>query len=858
MTSIIANQSDSLQKLKEHLRIPVIAAPMFLVSNPSLVIEACLSGVIGSFPAPNARTIVDLDNWLLTITTALQKAREKGENPAGWAINMITHTTYQRFDEELALIKKYKPDLVITALGGPKRVVDAVHGYGGLVFADVINVRYARKSVEMGADGLILVCAGAGGHTGSYSHFAFIEEVRKFFDGPIVLSGALSNGRAIRAAEILGADLAYVGTPFIATTESMAPEMHKEMVVKNTIETLVSSKAITGALGNWLEDSLVSAGFDLTKMSSEVKIDFSGDMQGGSKAWKNIFSAGQSLGQVKQIKPVSVVVSDLATEYEKCLRKERVSITDKLQNLHNRPNMAQYITGDRPDFSSPLEMFWYAVNTYPGTIALIQEGAEVSYKDFGNAVINFGKLLRERLDDLPEINGDKPKIGIYLPGCIATPVSLVTAWNIGVIGSMHNGLMSVTDVVKQFDLAGVDLIVTNTELCAAIEDLTDRYNGKIVNTSEISFEDRGMAFPRYDSLKINDKHDTILLLYSGGTTGIPKAVQHTHWSVMSSVKGMEYAWPTRLNKEVWVSVSPMSHVYGILFSLLDPIYSCSTNVLVYPFKTIPIVEALQKHRATVYSGGPPATYGALLKHTEVTSYPYLRICGGGGAPFPVELLKKLEQELGLVVTEAYGMTEMAPITCNDPSKGFRAGSVGKAGLSVELKIIDVATGKKLSENETGVICIRGNQQMKSYYNNEGATKEMTADGWINTGDVGHIDEEGFLFITGRAKEMINVSGYKVFPREVDERISEFPGVTESCTFGIKDRLSGEAVFTVITVDDEDTFPLDELKAFLDETLTTYKRPKYIEVIESIPKTQANKQDRLTLQSIFEQKSMKSI
>ncbi len=287
-------------KIFENLRIPVIAAPMFLVSNPTLVVEACKSGIIGSFPGPNARKIEDLENWLEKITSDLAAFKAQGGQPAPWAMNMITHSSYSRFDEEIELVKKYKPSILITALGGPQRVIDAVHSYGGLVYADVINVKYARKSAQAGADGLVLVCSGAGGHTGTVSHFAFLEEVKKFFDGHIVLAGSISNGKAIRAAEVAGADFAYIGTPFIATTENMAPADHRTMVVDAALDNIVPTKAISGALGNWIDKSLEKAGFDFSKLDAKAKLDFSGDMQSGSKAWKNIFAAGQAVGQVKK------------------------------------------------------------------------------------------------------------------------------------------------------------------------------------------------------------------------------------------------------------------------------------------------------------------------------------------------------------------------------------------------------------------------------------------------------------------------------------------------------------------------------------------------------------------------------
>src|SRR5262245_10130935 len=206
----------------QRMSLPVIAAPMFLVSGPDLVIAACKAGVIGAFPAPNCRKIEDLDAWLARISA------EVGPDAAPFALNMVVHSTYPRLAAELELAKKYKPALVITALGSPRQVVEAVHSYGGRVFADVISPKFAKKAIEAGADGLILVSAGAGGHAGALAPFAFLPAVRKFWSGPVVLGGAIANGRAVRAVEVLGADLAYVGTSFIAASESMAPRAYKD------------------------------------------------------------------------------------------------------------------------------------------------------------------------------------------------------------------------------------------------------------------------------------------------------------------------------------------------------------------------------------------------------------------------------------------------------------------------------------------------------------------------------------------------------------------------------------------------------------------------------------------------------
>lgn len=292
----------------ERLKVPAIAAPMFLVTGPQLVIAAAKAGMAAAFPAPNARTLEELESWIIQIKQNL------GASDAPWALNVVAHQSYERMKDELELIARHQPPMVITALGSPRRVLDVVHGYGGLVFADVIDVSFARKSAEAGVDGLILVCAGAGGHTGQLSPFAFIPAVREFFQGPIVAGGAVSSGQAVRAMQVLGADLAYVGTPFIAASESLAPDAYKAMLVNATHDDLVQTTAVTGVRANWLRPSLQMAGIDPSAVKEDGPV-FS-DPSAAFKRWKDTWSAGQGVGQVRAIEPASDIVGRFVREYE--------------------------------------------------------------------------------------------------------------------------------------------------------------------------------------------------------------------------------------------------------------------------------------------------------------------------------------------------------------------------------------------------------------------------------------------------------------------------------------------------------------------------------------------------------------
>ena len=296
--------------------LPVVAAPMFLVSGPDLVLESCRAGIIGSFPAPNTRTIDILADWMARITAELEAARaaSPGARIACWAQNLVVHSTYERLRAELELVSRFRPPIVITALGSPKAAIEVVHGYGGLVFADVNSVALARKAAAAGVDGLALVCAGAGGHTGAMAAFSFVPAVREFFDGILIVAGGICDGRGIRAAEVLGADIVYMGTRFIAARESLASPEYKQMVVDATFSDLVLSDSFTGARAYYLRQSIERAGYDPDNLKPGQGMNLKGSEQKG-KAWKDVWSAGQGVGLVREVEPVADIVAQLRREY---------------------------------------------------------------------------------------------------------------------------------------------------------------------------------------------------------------------------------------------------------------------------------------------------------------------------------------------------------------------------------------------------------------------------------------------------------------------------------------------------------------------------------------------------------------
>lgn len=297
--------------LNQNLALPVICAPMFIISNPDLVIAQCKGGVIGSFPALNARPKDLLDEWLTRIKAELAA----DPNAAPFAVNQIIHPSNERLEHDMALCVKHEVPLIITSLSAPTQIVPHVHAYGGKVFHDVISVRHAEKALEAGVDGLILVCAGAGGHAGTLSPFALVGEIRKFYDGPIALSGSITNGQSILAAQAMGADFAYIGTRFIATQEANAVEAYKQAIVDSAAKDVVYTPYFTGVHGNYLTRSIVAAGLDPANLPVKDKTAMSFGGSRDAKAWKDIWGAGQGVGTIDEVLPTTDLVARLKQEY---------------------------------------------------------------------------------------------------------------------------------------------------------------------------------------------------------------------------------------------------------------------------------------------------------------------------------------------------------------------------------------------------------------------------------------------------------------------------------------------------------------------------------------------------------------
>jgi len=309
----------ALPPVLQRLRIPVIGAPMFIVSNPKLVIAQCAAGIVGSFPSLNARPESQLNEWLHEISEALAAwDRDHPDRPsAPFAVNQIVHRSNDRFEHDLEVCAKWKVPIVITSLGARVELNDAVHAWGGITLHDVIDDRYARKAIEKGADGIIAVAAGAGGHAGRWSPFALLQEIRAWFDGPLILSGAIANGGSVLAAQAAGADLAYVGSPFIATDEANAPDAYKQAIVEGGAADIVYTDLFTGVHGNYLRSSIANAGLDPDNLAGidPTAMKFGSEGSAKAKAWRDIWGSGQGIGVIDRVRPASEFVDLLAERY---------------------------------------------------------------------------------------------------------------------------------------------------------------------------------------------------------------------------------------------------------------------------------------------------------------------------------------------------------------------------------------------------------------------------------------------------------------------------------------------------------------------------------------------------------------
>jgi len=498
-----------------------------------------------------------------------------------------------------------------------------------------------------------------------------------------------------------------------------------------------------------------------------------------------------------------------------------------------------------------VEMLHRVVETRRDVDAFVEADRRVTYEEFGSCVARLKRILSKNLVK-------NQRIAIVMPNSIELAVAIFAVWKADAQVALFNPSYPMAELSPLLKDAAPTVIIADSE---NVEELCDfatdesivllsfsRHGNGGSTQSDITLSDLNRSPLEVLDNTMPSPESLALLLYTGGTTGLSKGVIHSHASLMASTKNMHRCWPTDFDEVVWLSVAPMFHIWGLMFGFLNPIFSRATNVMVYPFRPELALQAMSDHKVTVFGGGPPAFYQALLASPAFidNGYPHLKTCPGGGAAFPLELHTRWKVKTGQAISEALGMTEISPI-CGYRGKPSKLGSVGPVIPTMLLEIVDLEDKfVVLGRNQKGEIRVRGPNAMLGYRNRSEDTAETLIDGWIYTGDIGHLDEDDFLFVTDRKKDMVNVSGFKVFPRELDELLYQHPDIEEACTTGVQDPRTGEAVCVFAVPQKNVTLDKASILSYMESKVVKYKLPKYIFIVDSIAKTQANKPDRKTL------------
>ncbi|MBL1101002.1 class I adenylate-forming enzyme family protein [Streptomyces coffeae] len=487
--------------------------------------------------------------------------------------------------------------------------------------------------------------------------------------------------------------------------------------------------------------------------------------------------------------------------------------------------------------------FCEAVTAAPGRIALRCGDRSLTYLEYGRCVAGLTAHL-SRLEV-----ADK-RVAIVLPNGPEIAVAILAAFFARAQVALLNSRYPEAELKPLLDDADPAVLITGSDTTSA--STAARRLGIPVLT--LGSGDLNLtawsAQPELhvDKLPRPRPSDSATLMYTGGTTGRPKGIVHTHRTLLLTVEAMEYCWPTdRTTPEVWAAIAPMTHIWGLLMGVLNPLYGQATVVaFTGPFQPDQVVAALERHRVTVLGGGPAAIYSALLAVEGIASADLssLRVCPGGGSAFPQELHRAWAKTVGVQIREAYGMTELAPITC--PAGSAREGSVGQPAPLIEMRICDTSSHQPLPADEVGEVHVRAPHMLVAYHN--GAPATARADGWLATGDLGRMDDEGYLYIVGRSKDMIIVGGFNVYPRELDEVLAAHPHVEYAVTVGVPDQRKGERPVSFVVPAPGRALDVRELHALCADKLASYKLPIEIMVVDSIPLTAANKPDYQALRA----------
>lgn len=810
-------------EITRRLRLPVLCSPLFIISNPDLVIAQCKAGVMGSFPSLNARPLSQLDEWLHRITEEL--AAWDRDHPdqlsAPFAVNQIVHRTNDRLEQDLELCAKYKVPLVITSLGAREDLNREVHGWGGLVMHDVIDDRFGRKAIEKGADGLIAVAAGAGGHAGRLSPFALVQELRQWFDGPIALSGSIANGNAILAAQAMGADLAYIGSMFIASEEANAVQDYKQMIVDSSASDIVYSNLFTGVHGNYLAPSIVKAGLDLDNLpvSDPSKMNFGSGGNTKVKAWKDIWGCGQGIGNVDAIRPAGEEVERLIREYQTA----KAALDNNFVASEAAPSL---VSGERR--ISHARMQANAQRAAQGFRDLgIEEGDSVALflrNDFAFFEATQAALLVGAYPVPINWHSTSDEAGYILRDCGAKAL------------------------VVHRDLLPRVLPALPEEVALLVVETPDEIARAYQADTSPATPARAREWQRWlaDLPPISDavQSSRAAVIYTSGTTGVPKGVKRQAAAPDAPPTAAEFAYGFQEPKPIRVLMNgPMYHSAPNSYARLAILHGADI-VLQARFDAEEMLALIERYRIT-HMHIVPTMFVRLLRLPEEVRNRYdlssLRFVVHGAAPCPPHIKRAMIEWWGPVINEYYGSTEGGLAAWNDSQTALRKpGTVGPALPGSVIRIYD-DEGRQLGAGETGEIYLScAGMPDFTYIGQEDKRAEIDRDGLITLGDMGWLDEEGHLFLCDRKRDMIISGGVNIYPAEIEAALIALDGVKDCAVFGIPDEEFGEAICAHIEPMPGVTLDVTQIKTSLAGTLSRFKVPRHIELASELPREDSGK------------------
>ncbi len=808
--------------LRNRLRLPVIASPMFILSNPALVIAQCTSGVVGSFPSLNARPLSQLDEWLAQITEGLaQWDRDHPDTPAApFAVNQIVHKSNGRLDQDLQLCAKYKVPIIISSLGARVEVNEAVHGWGGIALHDVIDDRFGRKAIEKGADGLIAVATGAGGHAGRLSPFALVQELRQWFDGPIALSGSIATGGAILAAQAMGADLAYIGSLFIASQEANAVAAYKQMVVDGRASDIVYSNVFTGVHGNYLKPSIAAAGLDPDSLPQ-------GDANAANyvfgeandiKAWRDIWGCGQGLGVIDMVQPAAGHIERLSREYAAA----RAALNGK------------FVPQQAPD--APMVSSGTRVRTH----AEIRRRASQAAQGFLFEGIREGDCVALLLRN--DFVFFEAMLATVMAGAYPVPIN----WH-----------ATREEAAHLLEDCGARILIVHADLLPGVPaHLADKLKLLVVETpAEIRSAyglKAGLADdrPRENWYGWSNRFAAIAdpatsargaVIYTSGTTGRPKGVRRRAGEpqrAMMATGSIVYDLAEPMSRTVLMN-GPMYHSAPNGYAMLA--LESGADVILQPRFDPEELLHLIEHHAVTHMHIVPTMFVRLLRLPEAVRRRYdlssLRRVIHGAAPCPPGVKQSMIDWWGPVIHEYYGATEIGLATAISADEArTRPGSVGRALPGVSVRILD-EEGHVLPPGSIGAVFVK--TLAGEGFDYIGMVRDRRSDGFVTAGDIGYLDEDGYLFLCDRRNNMIISGGVNIYPAEIEAALLAIEGVRDGAVFGIPDEEYGEAVCAHVQVDQNGPDPA-QIRDALAGKLSRFKIPKVVKIVDDLPREDSGK------------------